>query len=728
MPKRFAALGTFMDTALIFVILCSLAVCMFLFTNSKRSARKQDRHQTVVRQFRKVLSEVPVAYYETGTDGVITYANERECDMRGRRLNEIVGRPCWELVPAPVQARFRSETLQKLSGNRALVPYQWNYQRPDGRILTIETHESLIYSSSGSATGLRASSIDITERAESLLEVQQTTAELKAFFHAFPDLFLRVDPAGLILDYRLPASGEDFGLDPNPRYKTLREAVRGAGGKRLETCLRQAINGNCTAVAEYSTKDNELHLEARVIPHSRSEALIIVRDITDRKRAEQQLEGFAAELKSKNIDLESALATAREATELNSQFLANMSHEIRTPMNGIVGMTNFLLNTSLTAEQRDFAESVRNSASALLNIINDILDISKIEAGKLTLERIPFDLGAVVHELEREFSIHARSKELAFYTELPPDLVTAVCGDPGRVRQVLTNLLGNAIKFTHHGSVTLRVETLRQTRDTVTIRFAVSDTGIGIPPEHHARLFESFVQGDGSTTRKYGGTGLGLAISKQLVEMLGGQIGTYSEPGKGSTFWFTAPLEKHHGQVPVPEHPVADAAPVPLQTERTVKPTVPAPSPSQRSPHRRRVLVAEDNQMNQRVAVKLLQKAGCEPDVVSNGKLAVDAVRRNKYDLVLMDCQMPEMDGFEATAEIRRMEGDSRHTIIFALTANAMAGDRERCLAAGMDDYLSKPFDLNELERAIENWLEPRETSEGRIRTILDRLRPALRS
>ena len=222
-----------MDAAFLLVILCSIAVCVFLFTNSKRSARRQDREPAVVSQLRKVLSEVPVAYYETDIRGVITYANERECDMRGRRLDEIVGRPCWELAPAPVQARFRAETLQKLSGNRSLGPYQWNYQRPDGRILTIETHESLIHSRSGSTTGLRASSIDITERAESLLEVQQTTAELKAFFHAFPDLFLRVDPAGLILDYRLPSSGENFGLDPNPRNKTLREAVRGAGGKRL---------------------------------------------------------------------------------------------------------------------------------------------------------------------------------------------------------------------------------------------------------------------------------------------------------------------------------------------------------------------------------------------------------------------------------------------------------------------------------------------------------------
>jgi CheY-like chemotaxis protein len=385
-----------------------------------------------------------------------------------------------------------------------------------------------------------------------------------------------------------------------------------------------------------------------------------------------------------------------------------------------------LLNTPLSHEQRDYAESVRNSASALLTIINDILDLSKIEAGKLALERIPFDLTAVLREIGREFSIHARSKELSFLISLPSEEQIPLFGDPGRLRQVLTNLLGNSVKFTESGSVGLTADKVRETADTVTIQFAVQDTGIGIPREQQAKLFQSFVQGDGSTTRKYGGTGLGLAISKQLVEMLGGQIAMESEPGRGSKFYFTAVFEKHPGTIESMPFRPQQATEVPRL--RLARPKV-APKPQPEVPNniaKRRVLLAEDNHMNQRVATKLLQKAGCEVDVVANGKLAVDAVRGNNYDLVLMDCMMPEMDGFEATAEIRRMEGESRHTIIFALTANAMAGDRERCLAAGMDDYLSKPFDLAALQRAIENWLTPQNPDE-RMRSILDRLRPAVK-
>jgi len=723
-----------MDTANFFVLFCSIVVGVYLFlTAPERSPRKRagrDGVGSVEHELRKLMNELPVACYQTDTRGAITFANDRERDMRGLAVQEFIGRPCWELAPEPARQRLRDETLQKLAGERSLGAYQWNYQRPDGRILTIETHESLIRDARGATLGLRASSIDVTERTESLLEVQQTTAELKALFHAFPDLFIRVDPAGLILDFRAPDSGDDFGfgLESAMRGMRIAEAVMAPGAKRIESALRHAINENRMVVAEYSTRNEERHLEARVIPHRRSEALIIVRDITVRKRAEQQLQSVAAELQTKNQDLESALTTAREATELKSQFLANMSHEIRTPMNGILGMTEFLLNTPLNVEQRDYADSVRNSACALLTIINDILDISKIEAGKLTLERIPFDLPAALQDLGREFSMHARSKDLTFTTELPPDPPHAVIGDPGRLRQILTNLLGNAIKFTHRGSVTLCLEPLRETADTLTVRFAVKDSGIGIPLDQQTRLFQNFVQGDGSTTRKYGGTGLGLAISKQLVEMLGGQIGMTSDQDVGSTFWFTAVFEKHHGPVQLTRPGPADSGPVKFRVERM--PGTPMQTGAMlpvAAGNRRKVLIAEDNVMNQRVAVKLLQKAGCESDVVPNGRLAVEAVQRNNYDFVLMDCQMPEMDGFEATAEIRRIEGDSRHTIIFALTANAMAGDRERCIAAGMDEYLSKPFDLAALERAIENWVAPLEISSGRIRSILDRLRPALK-
>ena len=738
-----------MGPVLLFVLFCSVVVGVYLFftappKDGNRLPMHLDLRAVIEREIRKLMNEVPVSYYETDAQGIIVYANERECEMRGRKAYELVGRPCWESMPEASQGRAREDTIHKLAGNRALIPYHWTFQRPDGVLLTLETHDTLLRTPAGKILGMRSASIDVTERAQTQLEVQQTTAELRALFNAFPDLFLRVDPAGLVLDYRAPSSGDDYGFGLDPRGKRIREVVGGANGRKIEGCLRQAIDENRTAVVEYSILGDTRFLEARVVAHSRSEALVIVRDITERKRAERQLEEFAGELKSKNEELELALATAREATELKSQFLANMSHEIRTPMNGVLGMIDFLLNTPLNPEQRDYADSVRGSASALLGIINDILDLSKIEAGKLTLERIPFDLTGVLLEIAREYSIHARSKELVFLSALPSQASLPLCGDPGRLRQVLTNLLGNAIKFTHSGSVALSVESTRENAETVTYKFSVTDTGIGISRDQQAKLFQSFVQGDGSTTRKYGGTGLGLAISKQLVEMLGGQIGMDSNPTHGSTFWFTAAFEKHQGPLyaarpSVPQVAAAIAAPLPAvrpQRSATPPPAAPPPSasasiaaPSTPSPAaKRRVLIAEDNLMNQRVAVKLLQKAGCEADVVPNGKLAVDAVRQSVYDLVLMDCQMPEMDGFEATAEIRKLEGDAKHTIIFALTANAMTGDRERCLAAGMDDYLSKPFDLAALERAIENWLAPPQNNAERIRTILDRLRPVLKN
>ena len=309
-----------------------------------------------------------------------------------------------------------------------------------------------------------------------------------------------------------------------------------------------------------------------------------------------------------------------------------------------------------------------------------------------------------------------------------------VRGDPGRLRQVLTNLLGNAVKFTPSGEVSLHMESARDTGDTVTLRFLVKDTGIGIVAEQRSRLFQSFVQGDGSTTRKYGGTGLGLAISKQLVGMLGGDIGFDSEAGRGSTFWATAVFEKR----PAPPLTMPAAPPkqeLPQKRLAAVPPAVTtAPAAMDRATKapaaRGRVLVAEDNLMNQKVAVRLLEKVGYQTDVVTNGRLAVEAVRSNQYDLVLMDCQMPEMDGFAATAEIRRMEGKERHTIIFALTANAMLGDRERCIEAGMDDYLSKPFDLPSLQKAVDTWMGkdgPKPRQPEKMQALLDRVRPALR-
>jgi len=572
----------------------------------------------------------------------------------------------------------------------------------------------------------------------------------------------------------------------------------------------------------------------------------ISRDITDRKKAEQALrkaigeaEAANSKLMKVNKELERATAMANEmaakaeaASKAKSEFLANMSHEIRTPMNGVIGMTGLLLESDLSTDQQEYAETIRSSADSLMSIINDILDFSKIEAGRMDLEILDFDLRTTVEDVVDMLAVRAHDKDLELSCLVYPDVPSLVCGDPGRLRQILINLAGNAIKFTEQGEVFLRVTLEQESEQQTTVRFSVTDTGIGIPEDQQALLFESFSQGDTSITRKYGGTGLGLAISKQLAELMGGRMGVESEPGKGSTFWFTAALEKQpedrKQEVVVPEdirghrilvvddhatnrlvlrellrswdcrfaeaedgeqaldmlhQALAEADPfrialVDMQMpgmdgetlgrkikadpdlrlthlimltsvgkrgdaahlkevgfaaylNKPVKKShlydclvtvmgIPSSPSKERSipiitrhgleeakKRRVRILVAEDNVVNQKVALRILEKLGYRADAVANGQEAVNALEKIPYDLVLMDVQMPEMDGFEATGVIRDPASRVRnHDIpVIAMTAHAMKGDRERCIEAGMDDYVSKPVTALALNKALEKHL-----------------------
>ena len=768
--------------------------------------------------FRELFHDAPVAYHELDTEGRVLRVNKTELALLGYTAEEMIARPIWDFV---VDATSREAVLAKLKGGTgAGEAFQRTYRRKDGTPIQVLIRDRLIRDAAGAVCGVRSTMQDLSElkRIEGSLRAAEENYR-KIFENAIEGIF-QISPEGRFLNAN-PALAAILG------YSSPAELLEAVGDIGRQIYVQPARWAEFRSVMERSASIANFECEM----HCRDGSVIWVskhaRPVCDAEGKVVYYEG-ALENVTARRQAETAMAQARDAAvesaRLKTEFLANMSHEIRTPMNGIIGMTGLLLDTELSVRQRDFADTIVDSSEALLKIINDILDFSKIEAGMLTFEEIDFDLSDVAEGVLDLFSGRALSKGIELSLIIANEVPDVFTGDPGRLRQVLANLVGNALKFTDEGEVRVMVRMERDQPGGTMLHFEVMDTGIGIAIEQQARLFQAFVQADGSTTRRHGGTGLGLAISRRLVSQMGGEVWIESEPGKGSRFFFTAVFRRPemaavrqwrrfdgirmllieqgarasvlqqmieswgatvvrvtggadalHALRMMPgrdwQFDVAvfdvdarcedgagiaraireearlaglklvrvvslnatdnsagrDATPVDGQIAKPIKHrsvhrcladvlesrpgevpkaaplAVPVAAHGKSALASLRVLVAEDSVVNQKVVQFQLRKLGCKVDSVIDGEEALLAVRKKSYDVILMDCQMPRLDGWETTRRIRRMEkGRTDRTWIIAMTAHSLVGDRERCMEAGMDDYLSKPVRFGDLAVALE--------------------------
>lgn len=628
----------------------------------------------------------------TNLDGTIASWNHGAEVLYGYSSEEIIGRAAATLLPTDRHHEV-SQRLRIIQNGGAIPSFETTLQAKDGRTVEVSLSLSPMRNSAGEVVGVSASSRDIRLRKQAERALQSSEARFLQLAENIDEVFWVMPPEANQMIYVSPAYEKIWGRTCESLYRrpmSWAEAIHPDDRDRARSVLVRQMHGeSIDSQYRIRTPDGqEKWIKDRAFP---------VRDESGRLFRVVGIAEEISERKRYEAELIEAREGAEAANQAKSDFLANMSHEIRTPMNGVIGMIQLLLETDITPEQRRYAEVAWESGRTLLTLIDNILDLSKIEAGKIAFESRDFDLRRVIADLSEIWRIQANTKNIAFRAQLSPEMPALVRGDSNRLRQVLNNLLANAFKFTRKGEVKLEVTTESKGTGGATVRFAVTDTGIGVPPDQMSAIFAPFTQADASTTRKYGGTGLGLAICKQLVEMMDGEIGVESREGEGSTFWFTASLAPPLASAPATVRGLTSqrnlaAEPIERQFD--------APSGSGNGA---RILVAEDNNTNRMLILAQLKAVGYQATAVVNGAEAVAALQQDPYDLILMDCQMPTMDGYEATRRIRA-SGNSDIPII-AITAGAMSADQERCRSAGMSDYLAKPVDLRLLARKLEEWV-----------------------
>jgi PAS domain S-box-containing protein len=789
------------------------------FIDITERRRAEEEVQQSESKYRQLVENMQEGIWLVDKDACTTFVNPRMAEILGYTEEEMLAKH----LSFFMDEKSVEVVKRKLERGKQGIKEQHEseFRRKDGTRVHTRLEVSPIFDDKASYQGAVACVTDITERKRAEQALRESEQKFRGLAERSPNMIF-INQKGRIV-YANQRCEEITGYAREMLYSadfSFLELISPESRELVKKNFDKHMKGEEVGPYEYTIttkrgQEIEVILNSKLITYAGESAVLgIVTDITERKRAEE--------------NLKKAKEQAEEANRLKSEFLANMSHEIRTPMNAVIGMTDITLDTELTDEQRDYLNTVKLSARALLELLNDILDLSKIEADKIEMENIDFDVRVTAEGVIDTLAPKASSKGLELACMIHHQVPSLVRGDPGRLRQVLVNLLGNAIKFTEKGEVLVVVDLQEETEDRVTLLFSVTDTGVGIPKEKQEGIFESFTQADGSTTRRHGGTGLGLSICKRLIDLMRGQIGVDSQPGRGSRFWFTVALEKQEEveeEVPLPPDirgmrvlvvddnktnrtilvkmlesfgcsPEAvergneairvlkrasqkeklfdlvlldmlmpgmngeavlraikndpeiknvtviiltslgergDAARLealgcagyllkPIKqsqlfdiiitvlsrqstpSERKLGKIVTRHTLAEEKRRRIRLLLAEDNPMNQKLAIALLKRAGYWVDAVENGRMVIQSLGSKSYDLILMDVQMPEMDGLEATRAIREAEGEKCHTPIVAMTAHAMKGDRERCLEAGMDDYISKPIEPQELLKAINKW------------------------